>query len=319
MKHVIKFKELNIFLALAVMVVALGFYDPKSFLSGYNLALLSKEIATYGLLAFGVTFVILTGGIDLSPGSIVVLTSIITASLLAAGVPFFLALPAVLIISCLIGSMHGFFVSKLGVPPFIITLGTLSIGRAAANIIVQTTSGGMAVIGLPDGFSVLWNGSFVGLPIPFIIFIAVLFVAGFILRFTVLGRHIYAVGGNLEAARLSGVRVDRVRIFCYLFSALMAGLVGILLTAKLNSGQPSIGNMYELIAIAAAVIGGISLSGGEGSIAGPLLGASIMSVLKNGLVILSISPYWHDAVIGCVLVLAVTIDVLQRRYKTGKL
>ncbi|MFN3698707.1 MAG: ABC transporter permease, partial [Dictyoglomus sp.] len=257
----------------------------------------------------GETLIIIGGGIDLSVGSLVALTGVLVALFMKNGIDMIIAIILVLIISSLIGLWHGFFVTKLNVPPFIITLGTLTAARGLASVITK----GWPIIGLPEKFFFIGQGYIWGIPFPTLIFIAFALLAFFITKYTVLGRNLYAVGGNIEAARLSGVDVDKVRIFTYVFSSFLAGITGIIIASRLSQGQAGVGGGYELSAIAAAVIGGTSLSGGEGTILGTVIGASIMSVIHNGLILLEISSYWHDVVMGLVIVTAVTIDIWRKK------
>ncbi|MFQ6039559.1 MAG: ABC transporter permease [Candidatus Poribacteria bacterium] len=308
---ILNFRESGIIAALMALVIFTAVFNSR-FLSGFNLQILSRQIALFSLLAIGETFVIITAGIDLSPGSVVVLTSVLVAWFMAHGFGLFGAILATLIISVGIGMWHGAFVSKLGVPPFIITLGTFAIGRGLAAVITRGPP-----IPIPDNlsasFSYLWDGMILKiLPLPLLVLIIVSGIAIFILHFTVLGRYIYAVGGNIEAARLSGINVDRVRFFVYSVGVLLSGVVGILIAARLRQGNPNVGQIYELYAIAAAVIGGTSLFGGVGTILGAIVGACILSTMWNSLVLLRVSSYWHNVALGLVIVVAVTVDILRK-------
>jgi ribose transport system permease protein len=208
-----------------------------------------------------------------------------------------------------VGLWHGFCVTRLHIPPFIITLGTWLIARGLAAFI---TRGYPIVYPSDSPFLVLGQGTVYEIPVMFIVLIVVASLAAFILNSTTLGRHIYAVGGNIEAARVSGINVDRVRLFCYASSGVMGGLVGILLASRLGQGTPTVGSGYELWAIAATVIGGTSLFGGEGTVLGAILGAAIMGVMVNGMVLVNLSSYLQDVVLGGVLVVAVTYDTWRR-------
>jgi ribose transport system permease protein len=222
-------------------------------------------------------------------------------------------LPAItlaLLIAGLVGAWHGLCVTKLHIPPFIITLGTWLIARGLAAYITR----GYPIV-FPTGhpFLALGQGEIYQIPTMFMIMVVVALAVAFILDATVLGRHIYAVGGNIEAARVSGINVDRVRIFCFVCSGVMAGIVGVLLASRLGQGTPTVGAAYELWAIAATVIGGTSLFGGEGTVLGAILGAAIMGVMVNGMVLVNLSSYLQDVVLGLVLVIAVTYDTWRRR------
>ncbi|MCS7222614.1 MAG: ABC transporter permease [Anaerolineae bacterium] len=311
-----QFRELNVLIALILLCLYFYWRQPETFIKPANLAVIMRFMATFGVLAIGEILVIITGGIDLSVGSLTALTGVIVATLMLKGA-FGLApvgmIPAILItlaLGTLVGVWHGLFVTKLKIPPFIITLSTWLIARGMAGYITR----GYPIV-YPSGhpFLALGQGDLANVPISFIILIVVALIVSFILNFTVLGRHIYAVGGNLEAARVSGVHVDRVRIFCYATSGFMAAMTGILLASRLGQGTPTVGTAYELWAIAATVIGGTSLFGGEGTVLGALLGAAIMGVMQNGMVLINISSYLQDAILGVVLAIAVIYDMVRRR------
>lgn len=312
-----QFREASIIIAFLALCLFFWWQKPNVFLKPANLAVIMRFVATYGLLAIGEVLVIITGGIDLSVGSMTALTGVIVATLMMKGIGFVPpagivpSIVIVLTIAALIGLWHGLCVTKLRIPPFIITLGTWLMARGMAAFITR----GYPIV-FPSDFSflVLGQGEVYQIPIMFIVLVIVALIIFFILNSTTLGRHIYAVGGDIEAARVSGVNVDRVRIFCYASSGLMAGLVGILLASRLGQGTPTVGSAYELWAIAATVIGGTSLFGGEGTVLGAILGAAIMGVMSNGMVLVNLSSYLQDVVLGIVLVIAVIYDT-WRRYR----
>jgi ribose transport system permease protein len=312
---IVKFREFNV--AIAFLILCLFFYwqSPDTFLKPANLAIIMRFVATFGLLAIGELFVILTGGIDLSVGSMTALTGVIVATLMVKGIGFIsplsipLSIIIVFILASLVGLWHGFSVTKMYIPPFIITLGTWLMARGLATYI---TRGYPIVFDSDFPFLFLGQGDLFQIPIMFIILVVVAITSSFILKSTTLGRHIYAIGGNIEAARVSGVHVNRVRVYCYITSSFLACLVGIILASRLGQGTPTVGTAYELWAIAAAVIGGTSLFGGEGSVFGVILGAAIMGVMINGMVLLNISSYLQNVILGIVLVIAVTYDTLRR-------
>jgi len=308
------FQEATLLAAIFVLVALSAWRDPK-FLNAYNLQVIAREAALFGIMGIGETLVILTAGIDLSPGSLVALSGVVVAYLIVfAKFPIPLAIVAVILMGVLVGLWHGFFVTKLRVPPFIITLGTLSAARGLATVICTTVTGGQPIVNLPDEFSALGQKSLWGwLPVPVLVLLVFAAIAGTVLYRLRLGRYIFAVGGNLEAARLAGVPVDFVRFVCYMSSAGLASISGILTAAYVNSGDPNVGIAWELYVIAAVVIGGTSLMGGQGTLWGTLLGALFMSVLKNGLLFWNVPPPWHEVVIGAVVVSAVTLDTLRRR------
>jgi ribose transport system permease protein len=303
------FKELNILIALAALCAVFYFINPN-FLNLLSIQIMFRDVAVFAMLGIGVTLVIITGGIDLSLGSMVALTNMLVAwFMVELGLGIIPSILIILIFSALVGLMHGLFVTKVGVPPFIITLGTLIIARGMAAAMKK----GWIIPDLPGPFLFIGQGQVAGIfPTQFVILVAVGIIVAFILDFTILGRHIYATGGNIEAARVSGINVDRVRNLCYVASGLTSGLTGIIIASRLGEGNPIVGNAWELWAIAATVIGGTSLFGGEGSVIGVIIGAAIVSVMKNGLQFAGISSYYHDPILGCVLVIAVTYDVIRR-------
>jgi ribose transport system permease protein len=316
--NILKFREINVTIAFLILCLFFYWQSPNVFLKPANLAVIMRFIATFGLLAIGELFVIITGGIDLSVGSMTALTGVIVATLMIKGVGSIpplgipLSIIIVVILAGLVGLWHGFSVTKLNIPPFIITLGTWLMARGLAAYI---TRGYPIVFDTGFPFLSLGQGEIYQIPIMFIILVVLALISFFILNSTTLGRHIYAIGGNIEAARVSGVHVNRVRIFSYITSSVLACFVGIMLASRLGQGTPTVGNTYELWAIAAAVIGGTSLFGGEGSVIGVILGAAIMGVMINGMVLLNISSYLQNVILGVVLVIAVTYDTL-RRYRS---
>ena len=311
LRKIFKFREAGILFALLGIWGITAILN-RRFLSPYNLQLLSRQIAVFGLIAIGETFVILTEGIDLSPGSVIVLTSVLVASFMSSGIGIAGAIILTLLIAVVIGLWHGLLITKLKVPPFIITLGTFAMGRGLATVITK----GQPVLNLPESFSFIWDGMFFKfMPFPVLILILVSGFSIFLLSGTIYGRHIYAVGGNIEAARLSGINVDNTRILTYVLSAVMAGIVGILITSRLGQGNPNVGFTYEMYAIAASVIGGTSLFGGIGTIVGALIGAGIQTAVWNSLILLQVSSYWHQVILGMIIVIAVTVDVLREKTK----
>jgi ribose transport system permease protein len=317
--NIFSFREFSIALAFLALCFFFWWQRPEAFLKLANLKVIMRFVATFGLLAIGEILVIITDGIDLSVGSMTALTGVLAATFMMKGVgpiPPLGILPSILIVlvfSGLVGRWHGFCVTKFRIPSFIITLGTWLVARGMAKYI---TRGYPIVFPLDFPFLELGQGEVFQIPVMFIILVIVAALASFILRSTTLGRHIYAVGGNIEAARVAGINVDSVRSFCYVSSGVMAGLVGLLLASRLGQGTPTVGSTYELWAIAATVIGGTSLRGGEGTITGAILGAAIMGVMFNGMVIVNVSPYVQEIILGSVLVVAVTYDMWRRRRST---
>lgn len=303
------FDQLPILLALAALCVVMSVLS-GDFLSQYNVVNILQQTTINATLAIGMTFVIITGGIDLSVGSILAFSGIFLGMMLKGGVPAPLAIALCLLIGCACGLLNGALVAYAKLPPFIVTLGMLSIARGLALII----AGGKNNSTFSAGFRALGTYRIGGvLPIQ-VVFVIILYLAAhYVLRFRKAGRYLYAIGGNEEATRLSGVNVRRYVAAAYVACGLAAAFASVILTAKLNSAQPSAGDGFELNAVAAAVIGGASLSGGCGSASGTLLGALIMSVLANGLTLLNVSSYAQQVVIGAVIILAVLLDVVRKR------
>jgi ribose/xylose/arabinose/galactoside ABC-type transport system permease subunit/ABC-type sugar transport system substrate-binding protein len=298
-------------MVLGALVALLGIASPH-FLSTDNLLNVSQQSAINAVLGIGLTFVIISGGIDLSVGSMLALAGLLTADLLAAGVPAPLAALAGVAMGTSLGAVNGLVTTWGKIPPFITTLGMMLVARSAAAVY----SGSTPISGLPEGFRRV-AGTIAGVPV-FILAVVVLYLAAhFVLTRTKLGRYAYAIGGNEQAAWLSGVRTGRYKIALYALSGGCAGIAAVLLTARLNAASPLAGEMYELYAIAAAVIGGTSLMGGEGRMAGTLIGALIMGVLRNGLNLLNVPSSWEGVVVGTVLVAAVIVDRSRHRVRTG--
>ncbi len=279
------------------------------FLTVSNLLNVAEQAAIIAIVAVGMTFVIITGGIDLSVGSVLAFAGVVMASALHAGVPVPVALAVALGTGLFCGLVNGALITLGRLPPFIATLGMMSVARGTALMFTE----GRPVSGFSGGFRSLATGELVGIPVSVIIMVGVYVVAHFVLTRTKLGRYTYAIGGNEEAALLSGVNVRLYKAAVYGISGMLSGLAAVLLTARLNSAQPIAGMMYELDAIAATVIGGTSLLGGEGTVVGTLIGALIMAVLRNGLNLLGVSSFIQQVVIGSVIIAAVLIDMWLKR------
>ncbi|MGQ9731534.1 MAG: ABC transporter permease [Candidatus Zipacnadales bacterium] len=286
-----------------------------SFLSPDNQIFVALQIAVVALLAIGETFVIVSGGIDLSVGSVLALSGVVTALLLSEKYPFQLpvgvGIAAGIGVGTLCGLINGLLVTWAKLPPFIVTLGMMGVCRGFAKI----PTDGQAIGSLPPGFTHLGSDRILGglLPIPVLVLLAVAATSLFMLRLTAFGRYCYAMGSNLEAARLSGVNVRRYMTIVFVICGSLAGLAGVVQTARLTIGQPTGGIAYELDGIAAAVIGGASLRGGIGTISGTMLGAFIMAVLRNGCDLKNVSAHWQDVAIGGAIVLAVLVDRFRQR------
>ncbi len=275
------------------------------FMTVSNLLNVVQQTTIVAIIAVGMTFVIITGGIDLSVGSVLAFSGVVMASLLQQGIPLPIALMAGLGAGFFCGLLNGLLITIGRLPPFISTLGMMSIARGAALVFTQ----GRPVSGFSDNFRQIAVGEVFHIPVPVIIMSVIYLIAYFILTKTKLGRYTYAIGGNEEAAILSGVNVRLYKTLVYGICGMLSGLTAIILTARLNSAQPIAGIMYELDAIAATVIGGTSLTGGEGTIFGTLIGALIIGVLRNGLNLLDISSFVQQIVIGSVIIIAVLFDM----------
>ena len=296
--------------ALGLLALCLGLWIATPyFATAANLANVAEQSAVVGVIAIGMTCVILTGGIDLSVGSVVALAGVVIGSVLQRGVPVVLAVMLGGLAGIVAGALNGLMVTRGKLPPFIATLGMMSVARGAALMIGD----GRPISGFPDALRVLSTGRPLGIPAPVLLMLALYAVAHVMLTRTVLGRYLYAIGGNEEASEMAGIHVHRYKTIAYTLSGLSAGVCAVLLVARLDSAQPVAGIGYELDAIAAVVIGGTSLLGGSGSVIGTLFGALIMSVLRNGLNLLGVSSYLQQVAIGVVIIAAVLIDMALRR------
>ncbi|MGV3551623.1 ABC transporter permease [Rhizobium sp.] len=317
--------KLRTFIALFAVIIFFSIFAPN-FLSTANMILMSKHATQNAFLAIGMTFVIITGGIDLSVGSIVGLCGMIAGGLIMYGVALPLGYTVyfnvvevaiiVAIVGIVIGAVNGLLITRLNVAPFIATLGTLYVARGMALLY----SDGQTLPNLTgredlgnQGFAYLGSGSILGLPVSVWILIVVALGAAYFARFVPLGRHIFAVGGNERASRMSGIRVNRVKMFVYMFSGFCAAIVGLIISSELMASHPATGTNLELNAIAAAVLGGTSMSGGRGTIGGTIIGAFVIGILSDGLVMMGVSSFWQMVIKGLVIIVAVVVDQAQRR------
>src|SRR5437868_2071454 len=297
------------FVSLLALCVVIAVLEPR-FLSAANLASVARQTAVITIIAMGMTLVMVSGGIDLSVGSMMALAGVVGAFALANGAPVVAGVAASVLAGAACGLLNGGAITALRIPPFIVTLGAMGVYRGVALLITD----GKAVVGLPPRFGYLAEGNLFGLvPVPLLIVVLVAAAAHFLLVSTRTGRYCYAIGSNVEAARYAGVRVSRYQIMFFVLLGALTGLAGAIESARLVTGQPTAGEGYELRVIAAVVIGGGSLSGGQGTVAGTIIGALIMGVLANGANLLGISSFTQQIVIGAVIVLAVTFDAFQRR------
>jgi ribose transport system permease protein len=298
---------------LIVLLVLFGAMTLASdeFLTADNMANLARQVAIFGIIAVGQLLVILTAGIDLSVGSVLGLTGCVTAQLLVEGMPVPLAIVVGLLVGVVLGLFNGSLVAYGKLPPFIVTLGMLGIARGLVLVLTDAST----VQPLPDSFGNIANGDFIGLPNLLWIFLVVVVLTSFVLRRTVFGRYIYAVGSNPESARLSGVPVTAVLVSVYSIAGLLAAVGGILFASRLNAGIPTAGTGYELNAIAACVIGGASLFGAKGGAFGAAAGALIVATLNNGGNLLAVNAFYLQIIIGALILIAVAFDQWQSRAK----
>ena len=303
-------------IALLVLCIVLSILTDKFFTTDNGLNVL-RQTAVNICIATGMTLVVLTAGIDLSVGSILALCGAIAAGLLKNGIKIYSAdlfigftilgvVVAGIIIGATLGFFNGFVITKFKVPPFVATLAMLTIARGFTMLYTK----GQPISNLGSDFAIIGTGWFLGIPVPVWIAAIVVLFAVFITQQTKLGRYIYAIGGNETAAKFSGINITKVKITVYAIAGALAAIGGIIVTSRLDSAQPNAGTSYELDAIAAVVIGGTSLSGGKGTVWGTVMGAIIIGVLNNGLVLLNVSPFWQQVVKGAVILLAVIIDKL---------
>lgn len=304
-------RQFGTVIGLVVLSAVLWALTPH-FLTIPNLLNIAQQTSINAIVAAGMTYVILSGGIDLSVGSIVALAGVVLGTVLQAGHATPAAIAAAVAVGAGCGLVNGMLVSWGRLPPFIVTLGMMSVARGGALLVTE----GRPVSGFDAGFRWLATGEVGFVPAPVVITVLVYAAAHFVLTRTTFGRYVYAIGGNEEATRLSGVAVRFHKVVIYGVSGLMSALAAIILTARLNSAQPIAGMMYELDAIAATVIGGTSLMGGQGSLVGTLVGALIMGVLRNGLNLLGVSSFLQQIVIGGVIVVAVLVDTMLKRHRT---
>ncbi|HPU22078.1 MAG TPA: ABC transporter permease [Thermoclostridium caenicola] len=312
-KHWFK-DNLGIIIALLVLCVALSVnpITAKTFLTVKNIFNVLRQISTNLFLACGMTMVIILGGIDLSVGSIIALSGCLAAgAVVRYNLPLGVALLIGVLVGLTIGLFNGVVISRTTIPPFIVTLATMNIAKGLAYVY----TGGSPVRVVTKEWQFLGAGYIGSVPTPVIILIVVLIVTAIIMNKTRMGRYIYAVGGNAQAAEFSGIKVSRVKFFVYAYSGLMAGLAGIVLASRMYSGQPTAGEGAEMDAIAAVVVGGTSMAGGYGKIGGTIIGGLIIGILNNGLNLLNVNSFWQYVIKGAVILLAVFIDYLRQENK----
>ena len=295
-----KYKSL---LAFFVLCIIISVITPR-FLTVANITNVLTQVSVNAVIAIGMTFVILTGGIDLSVGSILAIAGALAASVIKTNGNVFLAVIAAVLVGGAIGIINGLLVSKGKVQAFIVTLASMTIFRG----ITYVYTNGTPISGLNSGFGAIGNKKLGILPVPVLITAVAVLIAYYLLSQTRFGRYLYALGGNEDSARLSGINTDRIKTWVYVVSGITAAISGVIITSRIGSASPNAGSGFELDAIAAVVIGGTSLSGGEGSVIGTIIGALIIGVLNNGLNLMNVSPFYQSIVKGLVILIAVLLD-----------
>lgn len=304
-------RETGLVLAILFIGLVLFLLSPN-FLTAGNMFVLSRQISLVAIIAIGMTFVILTGGIDLSVGSVVALTSVALGYfVIGLGLPLPLGILMGLGVGLIVGLVNGGLVVKTGVHSFVITLGMLGIARGIA----LGTTEGRTVSGFSPTFLSLGQGSVLGIPSPVIIAGILAVAAHVVLSRTTIGRHVYFVGSNEEAATLSGIKVGRIKLFVFALASTLAALESVIETSRLSTAQPAAGQGYELIAIGAVIIGGASLMGGVGTILGTVLGAVLLGLMSNGLVLVGFSTFWQQVATGAIIIVAVTLNTYRRKQR----
>lgn len=306
-----RFSLSKIFVYLVLAVIILFFtMTTDTFLTSKNILNICRQISMIGICSVGMTMVLLTGGIDISVGSIIALAGVVSAKLIGeSGMPIFPAMVIGIAVGAFCGLIDGIMVAKFDVPALITTLAMQTMARGAAYILTS----GIPIYGLPEGIKTLGQGYFFKIPIPVIIMALIFLFGWWLLEQTRFGRYTYAIGGNQEVARLSGINVLKMKISIYTLSGLFAGLSGVIMLSRINSGQPNTSSGFEMDVITGAVLGGISVAGGEGKLVNVIAGVLIMGMLSNGMTLMNLDEYWQWVVKGIVLLLAVTFDNMQRK------
>lgn len=298
-----------VFIIIAITIV-MSFVSPV-FMTSKNIINIIRQISINGIIAVGMTFVILTGGIDLSVGSVVAITSVIVGSMLQGGINWLVACIVALLIALVFGAFNGFMIAYVGFQPFIATLATVTMGSGIA----LAYSDGKPFTISNESFLKIGQGYIGAIPIPIVLLVIVVAIGLIILKTTTFGRYVFAIGGNKNAAKLSGVRTRRVELMVYIISALCASIVGLILSARISSGQPTAGEGYELDAIAATAIGGTSMTGGVGSLTGTIFGFVLLGLMTNSMNLLNINSFYQEIVKGILIIIAVFLDMTSKNKK----
>jgi len=311
LKKIMGFREITLIFIIIVISAILSVLSPN-FLTSGNLITTALGLAADGILAIGMTIVLVSGGVDLSVGSVLGLAAVIAGGLyLNFGINPWLGSIIALVFCVLIGLFNGYFISRIGIPPLIVTLAMMGIARGAAYVLTQGSP--LSLYGNLKGFEFLGQGKILGMPFFIIFFVVLVFIFDFLMRKSAPFRLVYYVGSNENAARLSGIDVHKVKIGVYILMAVLSGIAGIITLSRFSVAAPTAGTGSELNAISACVIGGASLAGGEGTVLGAILGTILVGIINNGLVLLNVSVYWQNLVSGVILIAAVTIDYLTHQ------
>ena len=298
----------QIILIFIVMVVIASLLSP-AFMTTSNITNILRQVSVVGIVSVGVTAVMIGGGIDLSMGSIIAFSSVVAASLAQAGSNYAIGIVAGILAGTACGLFNGAIIAIFNIAPFIVTLGMMTIAKGMALLY----SGGLPIGNLDPSYEFIGQGRIIGIPIPVIIFFIVVLIMHYIMSKAAFGRHLYAIGGNINAARAAGISIKRNKVLVYALNGLLAGLAGVILTARVSTGAPLAGTGYELDAITAVVSGGTSLGGGVGFIGGTLVGALVIGVLNNSLTLLGVNPFWQLVIKGLIIIFAVILDQLRKK------
>lgn len=310
----ISLQGMGLWIAFAVLFVVLSFANPY-FFTWDNMMTVLRQASYVAVVACGMTFVIAMGGIDLSVGAVMAIAGIIVGSLMVNGVNIYLAILISMIAGAVIGACSGVLVAQLGIPDFIVTMAMMSIIRGAVQVITR----GIPIYGLTyTEFNFIAQGMILGIPFPIILTVIVFAIFYYVMYHTRFGRYVISTGSNAESARLVGIPIKRIKISVYALCGFLAAFAGVIMTSRLTAAMPDAGQNYEMDAIAAAVIGGTSMSGGRAKLFGTILGAVMMAVVRNGLNLLAVNTYWHQVVIGAIILLAVGMDIFSNRSNKRK-
>lgn len=309
------YKATTVIFVTLLLVIVISISSPV-FLTGENIKTTAIGLACDGIIAIGMTLALISGGFDLSVGSVMGLSAVLTANFYMNGINVWLAALLAIIICTLVGAVNGFLIGKVGINPFITTLGMMEIARGAIFVITQGTS--LSIVGASKSFDFIGNGSIAGIPMIVAIFLVLTILGHFWISRSAPAMNVFYVGSNEKAANLSGINTGNVKLLVYIFSAFVASLAGILAVSRFGVATANMGDGSEMRVISAAVIGGASLSGGEGSVIGTVVGVLMLNIINNALVLFNVSVHWQNLIAGVILVLAVTFDVVSHKKRTGR-